>query len=111
MSLVNLPPTLHPAGAPWTIPEQTMWVTMQSIQQTTGPHAPALLREAGLDRFLTHPLDPGSFRPGATAAELRALYLGICTMVGDGGCRLYQRNCGTIIADILLHLPEGQRLA
>ncbi len=111
MSLTAPLAPLEEFAESWTVPEQTMWVALQAIQQTTGAQAPALLREAGLDRFLTTPLDPQSRRPVATGRELGALYHHIYTILGYGAYRLFERNCGTIIADTLLRLPEGQHLA
>jgi bacteriochlorophyll 4-vinyl reductase len=94
-----------------SIPEQTMWVTVQAITQTTGERAPHLLRQAGLGRFLDNPPSPASMRPVATVAELGALYLMLHTMLGDALTRLFHRNCGEIVAGALLQLPEAQQLA
>jgi predicted hydrocarbon binding protein len=95
----------------WTIPEQTMWVTMQAIHQTTGPQARALLTKAGLGRFLTTPPTPDSMQPVAAAAELGALYGLLHRQLGDALTRLFHRNCGEIIAAALLQLPEAAHLA
>jgi hypothetical protein len=111
MSVTSLLPPLRLSGEPMSIPEQTMWIIIQAIQQTTGPHAPALLREAGLGRFLTSPLQPGSHLLVATATELGALHHGVYTILGEGGYRLFQRNHGYIVASLILKLPEIQRLA
>jgi bacteriochlorophyll 4-vinyl reductase len=106
MSTTSPDPTLA-----WTIPEQTMWVTLQAITQATGPQAPALLTEAGLGRFLARPPAPESMQPVATAAELNALYQLLHHKLGDALTRLFHRNCGEIVATGLLQRPEAQRLA
>jgi bacteriochlorophyll 4-vinyl reductase len=95
----------------WTIPEETMWVTMQAITQAAGPQAPALLTEAGLGRFLNQPPTPGSMQLVATVEELNLLYQVIHRKLGDALTRLFHRNCGEIVATGLLQRPEAQRLA
>jgi V4R domain-containing protein len=93
-----------------TVPEQTMWVVMQTIEKTAGPQTPRLLTRSGLDRFLNTQLSPTSMKPAATQAELIKLYQEVYAMLGEDVTRLFQRNFGEIALEGILHLPEVAQL-
>jgi predicted hydrocarbon binding protein len=87
----------------------TVRVTLQAIQEVSGPQYKVLIQNAGLDRFLAE-LPPDEWYPIATSDEMVNLYQTIYGMLGEVLTRMFHRHSGAVMAAQVLAGDWGRQM-